>query len=131
MTGLFFKKLGLFSLALLVFCLMLLGMHYYLHAQFFNTDLRIPIWSIYLFNAALVFIVFTALAYRFAIGKKEFFGWFMGATLIKMLLSVVFLLPVLINPPDTATQEVLNFFIPYFLFLAFELVCITQFLKAE
>jgi hypothetical protein len=53
----------------------------------------------------------------------------MGATLFKMILCLVFLLPVLLNPNENATLEVFNFFIPYFLFLAFEIVNIIRFLK--
>ncbi|HZH69909.1 MAG TPA: hypothetical protein VFD80_05630, partial [Flavobacteriaceae bacterium] len=45
---------------------------------------------------------------------------FMAATLVKMLLALVFLLPVLINKGPNPTADVLNFFIPYFVFLAFE-----------
>jgi hypothetical protein len=55
----------------------------------------------------------------------------MGATLFKMVLAIVFLLPVLLNTVPNAQADVFNFFIPYFLYLAFEIVNITFFLNDQ
>lgn len=60
--------------------------------------------------------------------QKPIFGWFMVGTLIKMVLALVFLLPLFLKKSDTKTLEALNFFIPYFLFLAFEIFSINTFL---
>jgi hypothetical protein len=55
----------------------------------------------------------------------------MGATLAKMILALVFLLPVLIGETENAKTEVLNFFIPYFIYLAFEVTLILGLLREK
>jgi hypothetical protein len=44
----------------------------------------------------------------------------MGASLIKMMAAIVFLIPILINNSVNALINIISFFIPYFLFLVFE-----------
>jgi hypothetical protein len=126
----FKKRLSNFLLLLLLFTAILFAVHWYITHHFFSQiDLVLPLYSIYGFHFFTVFIVYSIINYKYSSGKKEIFNLFMGATLFKMILCLVFLLPVLLNPNENATFEVINFFIPYFLFLAFEIVNIVRFLK--
>lgn len=128
----FLKREANFLLFLLLFTLLLSAIHWYVSFHFFDeVDLILPLYAIYGFHFLTVLIVFSIVNFKFSKGKKQIFSLFMGATLLKMILCIVFLLPVLLKPNENATLEVFNFFIPYFLYLAFEIVNITLFLKEE
>lgn len=132
MNAKFIKRETTFLLLLLLFTLLLFAIHWYINFHFFpEKDLILPVFIIYGFHFITVLIVYSIVNWRFSIGKKEIFPLFMGATIIKMILCIVFLLPVLLNPNENATLEVFNFFIPYFLYLAFEIINITLFLKEQ
>jgi hypothetical protein len=128
----FLKRQATFLLLLLLFTLLLSAIHWYISFHFFDeVDLILPLYTIYGFHFLTVLIVFSIVNFKFSSGKMQIFPLFMGATIVKMILCLVFLLPVLLNPNENATLEVFNFFIPYFLYLAFEIVNITLFLKEE
>jgi hypothetical protein len=128
----FIKREISFVTLLILFSLLLFGIHWYLDFHFFEgVEYTIPIFSIYIFHIITVTIVFTLINYIVSKGKKEYFILFLGATLVKMILCIVFLLPVLLQPDENSKHEVFNFFIPYFLYLAFELITITQFFKEK
>jgi hypothetical protein len=130
MSSDFKKRESTFLLLLVLFTALFFIIHWYISHHFFSqVDLILPLYSIYGFHFLTVLIVYTIVNFRYSSGKKEIFNLFMGATLFKMILCLVFLLPVLLNPNENATFEVINFFIPYFLFLAFEIVNIVRFLK--
>lgn len=132
MNAKFLKRETTFLLLLLLFTLLLFAVHWYIGFHFFSDiELILPLYTIYGFHFITVLIVYTIVNFKFSVGKKQIFPLFMGATLLKMILCIVFLLPVLLNPNENATYEVLNFFVPYFLYLAFEIVNITLFLKDE
>ncbi|MBA3985159.1 MAG: hypothetical protein H0X63_00915 [Flavobacteriales bacterium] len=128
-----FKKREVnFLILLLAFTLLIFAIHWYIIFHFFSEiELILPLWTIYAFHFITVSIVYTIINYKFSKGNKQVFFLFMGATLFKMILTLLFLLPVLLEPNENATLEVFNFFIPYFLYLAFEIVNITIFLKDE
>jgi hypothetical protein len=132
MNQLFLKREATFLFFLFLFTLILYVAHWYISFQFFSEiELIMPLWIIYVFHFITVMIVYTIVNFKFSAGKKEIFTLFMGATLFKMILCIVVLLPILLNPNENATLEVFNFFIPYFLYLAFEIVNITLLLKEE
>tara|TARA_E500000318_G_C3484089_1_gene181624 strand:+ start:223 stop:621 length:399 start_codon:yes stop_codon:yes gene_type:complete len=132
MNASFIKRETTFLLLLLLFTLLLFAIHWYINFHFFfDIELILPLYTIYSFHFITVLIVYSIVNFKFSTGKKEIFPLFMGATLFKMILCIVFLLPVLLNPNENATLEVFNFFIPYFLYLAFEIVNITLFLKEK
>lgn len=98
-------------------------------AQYFSTTTifgDIPFfystWSIYVFH-----IIITMLSYLFLLFVNKTFpdktGFaFMGISLIKMMASVVFLIPLLKSDTIDRIPDVGMFFIPYFLFLLFETI---------
>lgn len=123
------KEIKSFLLYLLIYSIILFGIHAYLISQFFEGYLYFPIWMIYVFNAVLVLIVYSILSYQTKKGSQKIFYIFLALTITKMFLAVVFLSPLFFEKSDHAQLEVINFFIPYFLFLTFEILSINKFLQ--
>ncbi|MEL6917510.1 MAG: hypothetical protein AAFO99_07245 [Bacteroidota bacterium] len=123
------KEIGVFLLKLTGFSVLLLAVHYYVLLQFFSGELYFPIWAIYCFNAVLVIGVYVVLR---AYAKKQFgnmFKLFLITTLVKMVLVILFLLPLFLKKSQYTQVEVFNFFIAYFLFLIFETIALKTFLQ--
>lgn len=117
---------------LVILTLLLGGLHGYVDHYFFpSNEYVIPIYFIYIFNFLLVLIVYTLLNYIQGQDSSKVFVYFMGATLIKMILAIVFLLPVLLSEAKNAKEEVIHFFVPYFIYLAFEVSFITRLLREK
>lgn len=132
MNNSFLKRQAIFVMVALFLSFLLFAIHWYVTYHFFESvELTLPLWSIYTFHFITVLIVYTLSNYKASKNKSQVFTFFMGATLVKMVLAIVFLLPVLLQKVPNATTDVLNFFIPYFLFLAFEIVSVVRFLKSE
>lgn len=77
-------------------------------------------WSIYAFH-----IIATILVYVFLLFVNKNFSdktgfAFLATSIIKMMASVVFLIPLIQSDVKDPTIDVAAFFIPYFLFLFFE-----------
>jgi len=123
------KEIGEYTLKLLGFTLLLYAAHWYILYHFFTGVLYFPLWTIYLFNAVLVFLVYVLLRYYSSKSIKNVLNIFLGLTAAKMLLAVVFLLPIFIKKIEHVQLEVFNFFIPYFLFLFFEIFGLNKFLQ--
>ncbi len=118
-----------FILRLIGVTVLLFSIHFYIIQQFFDGELYFPIWAIHIFNALLVLIVYSILKYKIGKGSKKIYHLFLGLTISKMALAVVFLLPLFFGKSEHAQLEVVNFFIPYFLFLAFEIISLNKFLQ--
>lgn len=88
-----------------------------------------PIWHIYLFNFVTTALLYTIVNYKYSKDKTTVFNTFMLSTLLKMLLAIVFLLPLLMGEVKDKKPDVFNFFIIYFLFLMFEVYSIAKFLQ--
>lgn len=116
-----------FASQLLFLSLVLFGIHHYILIQFFTGELAIPLWLIYAFNALLVLTVFLVLKKQSK--NKNILTVFLILTAIKMALVIVLLLPLFLNKSDHIKVEVFNFFIPYFIFLAFEIFNVNKFLQ--
>ena len=126
----FFQRELRFVSLLFAFTLLVYFIHWYIGFHFFDElKLVIPIYTIYIFNFITVLIIYSVMNYRFSIGKIEILPLFLGATLFKMILAIVFLLPVMLKPDENATVEALNFFIPYFTYLALEIIAIMRLVK--
>jgi hypothetical protein len=123
------KDIRGFLLKLAGFSVLLFLVHYYILLQFFSGVLYFPLWAIYCFNAAMVLGVYITLRYYSQIQPANVFKYFLLLTLIKMVLVVVFLLPLFLKKSAHTQLEIFNFFIPYFLFLIFEITGLTKFLQ--
>ena len=119
-----------FIVQLISISLVLFGAHSYLAHYFFHTtSLFFPLWHIYLFHFFVTIILFSVLNYKYKSGQKNIFNFFMGLTLLKMILAILFLLPLLVSDFEYKQADVFNFFIPYFLFLSFEIFSVLKILK--
>ena len=119
-----------FIVQLIFISLVLFGVHSYLAHYFLHTTaLFFPLWHIYLFHFFVTIILFSVLNYKYKSGQKNIFNFFMGLTLLKMILAVLFLLPLLVSDFEYKQADVFNFFVPYFLFLSFEIFSVLKILK--
>jgi len=123
------KETSSFLLSLIGFTIFLFLIHFYIIYQFFEGQLYFPIWTIYVFNVVLVCAVYFVLNYKYKQKSESILNFFLGLTMLKMILAIVFLLPLFFGKSDHSQLEVINFFIPYFLFLAFEIFSLNKFLQ--
>lgn len=124
------KDLQMFAIKLLGFTTLLLAAHYYIFFNFFSElEVYLPIWSIYVFNVVLVFLVYAIINYKITNGSDQAYTIFLVMTMVKMVLAIIFLLPVFLGKAEHVKLEVFNFFIPYFLFLGFEIYALIKFFK--
>jgi len=126
------KELGNFTLKLIGFAVLLWGTHYYIFINFFSeVSLYLPLWSIYTFNVIAVFMVYTIINYKVSEGSKKVYRLFLMLTITKMVLAIVFLLPLFGGKSTVPITEAINFFIPYFAFLIYEIIALNKFLKNQ
>ena len=119
-----------FLVQVVVVTLVLLGIHAYLLSHFAkNSNYLIPIWQIYMFHFTVTTLLYSVINLQYSRGKTEIFNLFMGFTFLKMILAIVFLLPVLLSDIEKKQPDIFNFFIPYFFYLFFEVYSITRFLQ--
>lgn len=111
--------------------LVLFGVHIYLVSYFFHTVFFFPIWQIYAFHFVITTLLYTVINYKNSKGNTDVFNTFMILTLIKMALAIVFLLPLLLSDFEKKQPDIFNFFIPYFIYLFFEVYSLTQFLQKK
>ena len=115
---------------LCLFSVILWAAHAYLLYQFASErEFYFPIWQIYLFHVIVTILFYTVVNFLYSSGKTNVLFKFMGATLVKMGLAIVFLLPLILSDFPGKQPDVFNFFIPYFLYLFFEIIFITKLLK--
>jgi len=126
-----FKKRQIsFLLQLISVSVLLFAVHSYLIYHFAKEiTLFFPIWQIYTFHLIITLALYTIINYRVSSGKKDVFNLFMVMTLFKMVLAILFLLPLILSDFENKQPDVFNFFIPYFMYLFFEVFTITKFLQ--
>ncbi|MDO5969459.1 hypothetical protein Q4Q35_06535 [Flavivirga aquimarina] len=130
MNNLFKKRESSFLIQLTAVGVLLFVIHTYLSFHFAkDIILFFPLWHIYLFHIVTVIIIYTLINYRESIGKTEVFNAFILGMFLKMILVIVFLLPWILSKPDQKGYDLANFFIPYFIFLAFEVYSVTRILQ--
>lgn len=106
----------------LIFTLVLFGLHKYAQ-HFFFSEIKLfhPIYSIYLFLFLSLITLFFFII-KAALKKPEtIFTSFAVGILAKSAIAILFFLPLLKTKSDNLNHTVFNFFIPYFLFLFFEI----------
>ena len=117
------------TITLLVFTVLLLGVHIYISHLFFSKNvLYLPIWVIYVFHFFLVAFVFFTIRLK---QNTNSFTLFLVLTIVKMVLCIVFLLPIIMGKSEEKVLEIMNFFIPYFFYLTFEIYYINNYLKKQ
>lgn len=129
MNSLFKKRLSSFLLQLVIVTVLLYAVHSYVTHYFNEAKLFFPLWHIYVFLFIVTFLIYAFINYRYSKAKTEVFNMFMIATLLKMILALIFLLPLILSDFKSKKIDVINFFLPYFIFLAFEVLSISKFLQ--
>lgn len=114
------------------FTLILFGVHTYLLSHFAeDRTFFFPIWQIYVFHFIITTALYSVINYKYSKGKTDIFNTFMLSTFLKMVLAILFLLPLLLSDIENKQPDVFNFFIPYFLYLFFEVFSLTKFLNKQ
>lgn len=93
--------------------------------------LILPLYKIYLFHLIVTTVVIVAVNYKSLQKDSNVFNIFMLFTFVKMILALVFLLPVFLSDLKNRNYDAVNFFIPYFIYLAFEVFVITKLLQKQ
>ena len=106
---------------------LLLSFSHFLFVTYVLVDLKfeLGIDSIYLFlffTTLLIYIFLVFVNVKFP--EKTGFA-FLSSSLLKMMASVVFLLPIILSK-NRLVNDVLAFFISYFLFLIFETIFVVR-----
>ena len=128
----FKKRQVSFLLQLIGISAVLFGIHsYLLHHFAIEVTFFFPVWQVYAFHFIITLILYTIINYRYSSGKTDIFNVFMIMTFVKMALAIVFLLPLILSDFENKQPDVFNFFIPYFLFLFFEVFALTKFLQKQ
>ncbi len=126
-----FKKRQLaFLLQIIGVSVLLFAVHSYLLYYFAKEIIFFfPLWQIYTFHLIITTVLYTIINYKSSTGKKDIFNLFMVMTIFKMVLAILFLLPLILSDFESKQPDVFNFFIPYFVYLFFEVFTITKFLQ--
>lgn len=93
--------------------------------------LILPLYKIYLFHLIVTTVVIVVVNYKSLQKGSNVFNVFMLFTFVKMILALVFLLPVFLSTAKNRNTDAINFFIPYFIYLAFEVFVITKLLQKQ
>lgn len=110
-----------FLIRLIPFTTILFLIQFFITRFLLNAEvLFYPVYAIYLFHFTATFLIYLMLLFVYNNFQDKTGFAFMGASLIKMMAAVIFLLPLLLNNTGHSFTNLLSFFIPYFLFLIFE-----------
>ncbi|TGV03819.1 hypothetical protein EM932_05240 [Flavivirga rizhaonensis] len=132
MNEVFKKRQIAFFIQLTIISVLLYAIHSYLLYHFASDVIFFfPLWQVYIFLLVITFLLYSVVNYKFSNGKTEIFNIFMVSTFLKMILAIVFLLPLLMSNQENKQADVFNFFIPYFLYLFFEVYSLTAFLQKK
>lgn len=114
---------------IILFGIILFGLHSYISYYFIKTLTFFSIWQIYVFLSLITFLIFLVINYKYSNGTKEIFNLFLVSTMLKMFIAIIFLIPLILSNVENKIIDVINFFIPYFFFLFFEVITINALLK--
>ncbi|MCM8569614.1 hypothetical protein NE848_09495 [Gramella jeungdoensis] len=104
------------------FSLLLFGIQFALINYFLEADLYYSTVSIYSFHVIATLLIYLFLIYVHNTFRDKTGFAFMGCSLFKMLAAVLFLLPMMLSDTPHPFDDIIAFFIPYFLFLIFETI---------
>lgn len=117
-----YKFLGL----LFFFAAIFFAVHYYVENVFFADAFFYEIWQIYAFLVSATVLTVVLVAYVQKVFPDKTGFTFMGLSLVKMAAAIIFFIPLLESTVEDRTGDILNFFIPYFLFLVFEVIYLVR-----
>jgi len=116
---------------LLSFSLVLCLLQYFLVEQILHEPVYYSTFIIYGFLFVITLGIYAVLLLIHKSFKDKTGFAFMGLSLFKMFLSVLFLLPVILAKEDQGNMilDIFTFFIPYFLYLLFETIFAVRLLQ--
>ncbi|WP_044401425.1 DUF6168 family protein [Lacinutrix sp. Hel_I_90] len=124
------QKLIKFLFVLIPFTLVFFSLQYFIADLIADTKaLYYETWKVYVFNFSATFIVYLFVVFvNKTFSDKTGFA-FMACGLLKMMAAIIFLLPLIQNKELDAVNDVIAFFIPYFLFLFLETIYVVKILN--
>lgn len=126
------NQLMKFVAVLLPFTLLLFIAQYLLvHFALENYEFFYPTYAIYLFHFLATFLIYVVLVLIYHNFRDNTGFAFMGASFLKMLAAIIFLLPMLLDQTGNAFGDLLSFFVPYFLYLIFETFYAVRLINAK
>lgn len=115
-------KLLSFLKIFIPFSIVLLAIQFVVAEYVLQLELYYPTWAIYSFHILATFLIYLFLVFvNKSFSDKTGFA-FLACSLLKMLAAVIFLLPMMLSDTPDPFQDLMAFFIPYFLFLIFETI---------
>lgn len=115
---------------ILIFSVVVFAIHLALDS-IFSLLSYYSIFSIYAFHVISALVVAAVIQLVHA-NYKDYAGFaFMGTSLLKMLAAILFLLPGFLSEDKPSFTNILNFFIPYFLFLIFEAIQVIKLINSK
>jgi hypothetical protein len=99
--------------------------------SFFSIVTYYSFISIYAFHIISAFFVAGIIQWIHA-NYKDYAGFaFMGTSLFKMLAAILFLLPGFLSDDKPSFTNILNFFVPYFIYLVFEAIQVIKLINPK
>ena len=124
MTFKFLRSLLLVSAALFL-------SHDYIADKFFEGEFFYKIWHIYTFLAVATLGVFLIMHFIHKNFPDHTGFAFMGLSIFKIAASVIFFIPLMKAQVPNPVGDVLNFFIPYFVYLLLEVVFAVRLINSK
>ncbi len=113
-----------------LFSSVLFGIHKYMQYHFFKeVALFHPIYAIYLFLMVSLLILFYFIIQKHEQNPEKIFVIYLVGSFLKSGGVILFFLPLFFKEINYLNLTVFNFFIPYFLFLFYEIYLITKLSK--
>lgn len=118
-----------FIFSILIFAIVLAGIHYLVYNALPEKYRPQGIIEMHIFLILLTVMMHTLLTILLR-KKREYMGYgFIGASFLKIMICVLFLLPEILHQKPTTVSYVLQFFGGYFAYLAFEVIFLMRELK--
>lgn len=115
---------------IVIFTLVLMAIQY---GVLFSVEIELfySVWQIYLFHFVLAFITCGLLFYFSHIDKSKAGFVFIACSLLKMLATVIFLLPMMLRLKTDMFGNIMMVLLPYLVYLVFETVYVNKLLNAK
>ena len=125
------KELPRFTGYLVLFALAAWGLHFGLLTLSPIAPADLILWQIYVFLALMTLIGYVCLLFIHSRDASKTGFAYIAIGFFKMLASVVFLYPIIVSGSEAIMADILSFFVPYFLFLTFELSFVVRLLAKK
>lgn len=120
-----------FIFSILIFAIVLAGIHYLVYNALPEKYRPQDIIEMHIFLILLTVMMHTLLTILLR-KKREYMGYgFIGASLLKIIICVLFLLPEILDKNSTTHSYVFQFFGLYFAYLIFEVLILVNELKYD